>query len=202
MTSSAEQSRPPGTADAPAFRLDNDQLAFRFTATLSDRYGSSVERLPDARRLDDWLAANALTIGPELATAADLGLALRLREAIHRAGSAIAQGASPEDVDRELINRVAGEERAFPELTPDGLRWHAPPGSHVRGALGLVARDAITVLGGERRAHVKTCESPECRGLYVDTSQAQNRRWCSMSICGNRAKKATFRAARRAAPAG
>ncbi|MET9799075.1 CGNR zinc finger domain-containing protein [Nocardiopsis alba] len=196
MTDSAVQ----GTtaANHPPFRLDNERLAFRFTATLSDRHGTPVERLPDPGRLDDWLAANDIVVGSEHATAADLDLAHRLREAIHRIGTATAREEAASEADRELLNRLLREELPLPELTETGLRWRPIAGHHVRGALGRVAHDAVTLLGGPHRDRVKACGNPECRGLYLDTSQGRNRRWCSMNICGNRAKKARFRGPRAA----
>lgn len=179
--------------EVPAFRLDNEQLAFRFTATLSDRSGQRVERLPDPGRLDDWLAANNLRLGGEKATEPDLELARRLREAIHRAGAAIAADSYVRPADATLINTLARESQASPVLTEDGMRWQTEADSQVQASLGLIARDAVLALGGEQRGRIKTCENPDCGGLYVDTSQARNRRWCSMNTCGNRAKKAKFR---------
>ncbi|MFE6977097.1 CGNR zinc finger domain-containing protein [Streptomyces sp. NPDC057682] len=188
----------PSTAAAshPMFRLDNEQLAFRFTATLSDRYGAQVERLPDPERLDDWLAANDVVVGSEHATPADLGLARRLREAVHRIGTAIARDEPTAETDRTVLNRLLCDEHLCPELTETGLHWRPVTGHHVRGALSRIAHDAVTLLGGPRRGQVKTCQNSDCQGLYVDTSQGQNRRWCSMNICGNRAKKARFRSPR------
>ncbi|MGW1191425.1 CGNR zinc finger domain-containing protein [Streptomyces sp. NPDC002559] len=183
-------------ANRPMFRLDNEQLAFRFTATLSDRHGNPVERLPDPGRLDDWLAANDIAVGSEHATPADLDLAQRLREAIHRIGTAIAHDEPTTETDRAVLNRLLHDEQLCPELTGTGLRWQPITGHHVRGALSRIAHDAVTLLGGPQRGQVKTCQNLDCRGLYVDTSQGQNRRWCSMNICGNRAKKARFRGPR------
>ncbi|MDK0517622.1 CGNR zinc finger domain-containing protein [Streptomyces sp. ML-6] len=97
------------------------------------------------------------------------------------------------ETDRAVLNRLLRDEQLCPELTQTGLRWQPITGHHVRGALSRIAHDAVTLLGGPQRGQVKTCQNPDCRGLYVDTSQGQNRRWCSMNICGNRAKKARFR---------
>ncbi|MGW2594010.1 CGNR zinc finger domain-containing protein [Streptomyces sp. NPDC001515] len=180
----------------PTFRLDNEQLAFRFTATLSDRYGTPVERLPDPERLDDWLAANDVAVGSEHATPADLDLARRLREAIHRIGTAIAHDEPTAETDRTVLNQLLWDEQLCPQLTETGMCWQPVTGHHVRGALGRIAHDAVMVLGGPQRAQVKTCQNSDCQGLYVDTSQGRNRRWCSMNICGNRAKKARFRGPR------
>ncbi|GAA2710994.1 CGNR zinc finger domain-containing protein [Micromonospora olivasterospora] len=179
--------------EAPPFRLDNEQIAFRFTATLSDRSGTPVERLPTPRRLDDWLAANDLSLGPADATDADLDLARRLREAIHRTGTATATNTAPDEADLDLINTLARDSQTFPVLSKTRLRWYTRSKHPARAALGLIAQDAIIALGGTRRDQVKMCEHPDCGGLYLDTSRGQNRRWCSMNTCGNRAKKARFR---------
>lgn len=41
--------------------------------------------------------------------------------------------------------------------------------------------------------HVKACEGPACTLLFVDHTRGHARRWCSMAICGNRAKQAAHR---------
>lgn len=178
---------------SPTFRLDNEHLAFRFTATLSDRYSDPIERLNVPVRLDDWLGVSGIRLGNEPATEQDLMLAHRLREAIHQAGRATAVGSDTASADVDLINNLAREGGVYPELIGTAMRWRSGSEHPVRAALGLVAHDAVAVLGGDQRARVKVCANPVCGGLYVDTSRGQNRRWCSMNFCGNRAKKARFR---------
>lgn len=41
--------------------------------------------------------------------------------------------------------------------------------------------------------HVKACEGPACTLLFADHTRGHARRWCSMAICGNRAKQAAHR---------
>jgi predicted RNA-binding Zn ribbon-like protein len=41
--------------------------------------------------------------------------------------------------------------------------------------------------------HVKACEGPACTLLFADHTRGHVRRWCSMAICGNRAKQAAHR---------
>jgi predicted RNA-binding Zn ribbon-like protein len=43
-------------------------------------------------------------------------------------------------------------------------------------------------------AHVKACEGPRCTLMFADHTRGHARRWCSMAICGNRAKVAAHRA--------
>ena len=41
---------------------------------------------------------------------------------------------------------------------------------------------------------VRKCEGPTCTLWFLDVSKGHGRRWCSISVCGNRAKAATHRA--------
>ena len=41
---------------------------------------------------------------------------------------------------------------------------------------------------------IKNCEGPTCTLWFYDISKNRTRRWCSMSVCGNRAKVAAHRA--------
>jgi predicted RNA-binding Zn ribbon-like protein len=41
---------------------------------------------------------------------------------------------------------------------------------------------------------VRKCEGPSCTLWFLDVSKAHARRWCSMAVCGNRAKAAAHRA--------
>lgn len=44
---------------------------------------------------------------------------------------------------------------------------------------------------------VRTCESPDCTLWFYDRTKSHHRRWCSMAMCGNRAKVAAYRARQR-----
>jgi predicted RNA-binding Zn ribbon-like protein len=46
---------------------------------------------------------------------------------------------------------------------------------------------------------VKACEGASCTLLFADHTRGRARRWCSMAICGNRAKVAAHRERRKAA---
>ncbi|WP_019072239.1 CGNR zinc finger domain-containing protein [Streptomyces hokutonensis] len=41
---------------------------------------------------------------------------------------------------------------------------------------------------------LKACEAPTCHWAYYDRSPAGRGRWCSMAVCGARAKMRTYRA--------
>jgi predicted RNA-binding Zn ribbon-like protein len=41
--------------------------------------------------------------------------------------------------------------------------------------------------------YVRNCEGPTCSLYFLDVSKNHRRRWCSMEVCGNRAKAAAHR---------
>jgi predicted RNA-binding Zn ribbon-like protein len=178
------------------FRLGNEILAFRFVATLGERRADPVERIATPEQLRAWLTANGLGGTDMPVSEALLRDARALREAIHRAGTALASGGVPEAADEEVLNRWAARHRARLVLNEGQARWHLPDSDPARAALAVVAVDAVTTLGGPGDGVIKRCEQPTCGGLFVDTSRGGRRRWCSMATCGNKVKKANLKAAR------
>lgn len=49
------------------------------------------------------------------------------------------------------------------------------------------------VVCEESFSDIKACEGPACTLMFADHTRARARRWCSMAICGNRAKQAAHR---------
>lgn len=45
---------------------------------------------------------------------------------------------------------------------------------------------------------IRTCENESCTLVFYDRTKSHARRWCSMAVCGNRAKAAAHRARSRA----
>ncbi|MBD0742718.1 ABATE domain-containing protein [Streptomyces sp. CBMA152] len=175
------------------FRMDNEVLAFRFTATVSERANMEPrERLTSSARLTMWLQATGFDVtgvSPD-----DLEDAVELREAIYRIGSAIAAGEQPDSKDVRTLNTVAAAGHAKAALEHERAEWHLTDTTPVGDALGVLATDAIRILGGPDRGRIKNCEGPGCAGLYLDTSRGANRRWCSMNTCGNKVKKSRLAA--------
>ena len=56
-----------------------------------------------------------------------------------------------------------------------------------------VAQHAADFFATADYSAVRKCEDPECILFFYDTSKNHTRRWCSMDLCGNRAKVAAFR---------
>ena len=67
-------------------------------------------------------------------------------------------------------------------------RWRSP-----ESLLAPIGEVLATFLAEEDFSHVKACEGPACTLLFADHTRGHSRRWCSMEICGNRAKQAAHR---------
>ncbi|MBO2460872.1 CGNR zinc finger domain-containing protein [Actinomadura violacea] len=166
-----------------------------FTGTLRHRGAArAVEELTDPAALDAWIHRCGPYDRAEdagRADAADLLAARVLREAIHRLVTAARDGGGPAACDaasRDRVNSAAARPVPVPALDAAGrLRHHAA--EPVAAALAVLARDALDLVASTALARVRACAGDGCGALFLDTSRPGTRRWCSMSACGNRAKK-------------
>ena len=69
-----------------------------------------------------------------------------------------------------------------------GRRWRTP-----EALLLPIGETLAELVCTEDFANIKACEGPTCTLLYADHTRGHARRWCSMAICGNRAKQAARR---------
>jgi predicted RNA-binding Zn ribbon-like protein len=125
--------------------------------------------------------------------AADLALAaaIEVREALHRIFAAIAEDRIAAAADLAALNAAlaAAAERTRMGLRDGAYVWEITlPGRNAMGLLSPVLWSAADLLAGPRRGRVRQCANPLCRWLFLDETKGGNRRWCSMSACGNRAK--------------
>lgn len=73
------------------------------------------------------------------------------------------------------------------------LVWRNPPDPQdFNFMLWPVIHSAITLLSGPRVARIRRCAAEKCDWMFLDTSKRGNRRWCDMTVCGNRAKAKRF----------
>ncbi|MBW9207014.1 CGNR zinc finger domain-containing protein [Mumia sp. zg.B53] len=56
------------------------------------------------------------------------------------------------------------------------------------GVVGEVAAAAARLAIEGRLGRVKICPADDCRWAFYDRSKNHSRQWCSMEVCGNRAK--------------
>lgn len=81
------------------------------------------------------------------------------------------------------------------------LNWQTRRHWHTARSLLLPIAEAIgELICREDFALVRKCESSTCTLWFLDVSKGHRRRWCSMALCGNRAKVAAHRNRSRAHP--
>lgn len=197
---------PPGTTE-PVFELSGGRLCLDFVNTVSgDRAGEARERLAAYPSLLAW-ARQACAIEPAKArsllaearrrpdaASAVLREALAIREALYRVFVAVASGDEPGGEDLARVSAFVGSalahrrlERRDGELT---LGWEDAEGA-LEAPLWPVAASAAELLTSPERARIRVCglhDTHECSWLFLDTTRARTRRWCSMKDCGNKAK--------------
>jgi predicted RNA-binding Zn ribbon-like protein len=101
--------------------------------------------------------------------------------------------ASPAADDVDVINLFA----ATPDIPPalaGGSRQAGRAKARPGQALSAMAREAVELFTPEQRERIRLCAADDCGLVFYDESRSNNRRWCSMKRCGNRAKVRTHRA--------
>jgi predicted RNA-binding Zn ribbon-like protein len=201
----AKRERPPAIfiADSPALDFLNS------VATPVDR---AVDWLDDGEGLLQWLAqaglvpADALDEMKARAMPGELdkvaGQARTLREWFRgfvrkHMGRPLRRKALHELAPlNRLLERDEGFGRIARHRDGDGARlelrmmrrWRSPE------TLLLPIGEALArFVCEEDFAAVKACEGPSCTLVFADRARGRARRWCSMAVCGNRAKQAAHR---------
>lgn len=176
-----------------AFHFETGRLCLNFTATLAERHGASYDRWQQPADLARWCAEAGL-LAPARVGAADLGKARDLREALYRVIEARKANRKPKPADIALVNNWAAQPVAAPLLdgAASGLTYAAR--DPLTANLAAIARDGIDLVTGPDLARLRECAEHSCSVLFVDLSRPGKRRWCSMNRCGNKVKKAAFRA--------
>lgn len=155
-----------------------------------------IEQGLDRLRTVDDLARFAAAHGVPHAsfTPADLEHCRAVREALRDACQAHAGADLPDDSAAVLAEALA-RAPVIVVLDRAGAATVAPaPG--LAGADALVARLAAGIATGVANRtwpRLKACTARECRWVYYDHSPAGAGRWCTMKICGSRAKVRNWR---------
>lgn len=155
------------------------------------------DALDGAGGLADFVAAHGLE---ELGlTPADLPALRDMREALRAVCVAHAEGGEvPPATSRRLDAVLACAPLVLSLPADGGARVRPAPG--LTGFALLTARIAADIAaasadGSWRR--LKACEAEDCRWVFYDRSPAGRGRWCTMQVCGSRAKMRAYRDRRR-----
>lgn len=122
-------------------------------------------------------------------------LAVGLRECLFRVFTAITD---EQDVSKDSLmewNRFVLRSMEHYELIQDksvfSWRLRSEP-LELDSMLWPVIHAAVKLSTGPQASRIRRCASPSCDWLFLDASKRGNRRWCDMTVCGNRAKARRF----------
>jgi predicted RNA-binding Zn ribbon-like protein len=110
--------------------------------------------------------------------------ALALRSAVYAASSDPADTAAWEAV--AAAAREAATAAALVSERPPGRRWVISPSAGLDQPALELAQAAGAFLAATELGTVGTCPGTDCGWLFLDPRG--RRRWCTMAVCGNRAK--------------
>jgi len=187
------------SAEGTRWWFDSGSFALDFAYTGAIGGTPAWERLHAPDDLTSWLRER-FPVAVGAARSRDLFDAVALRDAIARMAHAAAHGEAVRSADIDLVNLYA----ATPDIPPalaGGSRQAGRSVQTVGQALSTIARDAVDLFDSTNAERIRECSGVDCAIVYLDTSRAATRRWCSMQRCGNRAKVRAHRARKAEQPA-
>ena len=127
----------------------------------------------------------------------DLAAAREVREAL-RALLHTSNGAPPDPGAEAVLGRAARRAQLEPEFGAAAL---VPRAGGVDGAIGRVLAAAFAAMLDGSWRRLKACPREVCGWAFYDRSSNASATWCSMQVCGGRAKAGAYYRRRRAARA-
>jgi|SRR5215469_6986907 len=209
------ESRPGLTTGAPRIGLAPGDLEIvqRFVNTLDIESGT--DELDSPAGLSNWLAGSGLMTpkapggpvrpGEVPVSPAFLSRAVALREALRAVlSSHVPAPGGPDGLHARAaaaeLRKVAGTLRVRIEVRDDGRVAPVPAGA---GAAAALARILLIVAEADRAGtwpRLKACSAGDCQWAFYDRSPTRSGCWCSMRICGSRAKSRAYRRRTAAGP--
>jgi predicted RNA-binding Zn ribbon-like protein len=170
-------------------------LVQRFINTLDIE--ASTDELSSPEGLSQWLAAHELIAADAHVDADDLNRARGLRESLRVLLDAN-HGAAPSHEAIDAFNEQAARLPLHVRADPPGRLALEPAAGGVDGALGRLLAIAYTAAIDGTWSRLKVCPADTCRWAFYDHSKNRSSTWCSMAVCGNRAKVRAYQQRRRA----
>lgn len=183
-------------------------LALDLLNTVAAPQGEPVEFLADGRAVLDWLVATGVLDADAaravrrrhpadaLDAVARDAVALRewLRPIVQR--SAALGRASPSAAELRHLNDLLARVPCVIEVVPTvhgfttrrARRWE-----RAAALLAPVVAAVADLLSTADFALVRACAGASCTLWFLDRTKGHRRRWCTMEVCGNRAKVGAHR---------
>ncbi|WP_213815863.1 CGNR zinc finger domain-containing protein [Glaciihabitans sp. dw_435] len=170
--------------DGGRWWFDSGSVALDFAYT--GGFDARWESLNTPGDLGAWLTGRFSEVAGEPSDR-DLTDAKSLRLTFARMALAASRGEDPAPGDVDVINLFAATPDIPPAL-PGGSRQAGRSTARTGQAMSAMTRDWVEIFSADASERIRLCADPTCGLVFYDESRSNNRRWCSMQRCGNRAK--------------
>ncbi len=174
------------------FDFSANHIVLDFTNTVNGRPTYSRDDLTSDHDVVRWAeAAGMRARGDEAAAcgpaSSSLHSVVMLREQLYGVFGPIAHGLEPHDSALSFVTRRAAQALRTARWGP-GPAGFVPswPADSIETICDQLADAAMQLLRSSATGRVGSCAG--CGWLFLDTSRAHARRWCSMNACGVRSK--------------
>lgn len=150
--------------------------------------------------LEAWLRARGLLEADDSVDAVAFVRARELRAALRVLALGNTLGAPPDDELRQGASRALARVTLGVTVDEAGAVVPVSVGGGVDRALGVLLSVVLDAQASGTWRRLKACRKETCGWLFYDASRNHSAMWCSMSICGNRAKTASYRRRRAGNP--
>jgi predicted RNA-binding Zn ribbon-like protein len=160
-----------------------------------------TDELADGASAAAWFTDHGVAVGGQPFSGAELGRLIEVREALRTLLLTNNSGDAPDERALAVLNGESAR-------TEIGLRFE-PGGSALvtrcDGADCAIAR-VLSVTHDAMHdgifARLKVCPAEDCLWAFYDHSRNRSGTWCTMEVCGNRAKARAFRERHKPQPSG
>jgi predicted RNA-binding Zn ribbon-like protein len=173
------------------------QVALDLLNTVEIVNGQMVDRLQTEADVKTWLLEHAMVSDRkalEIAAPDILKTIRELREVIRDLVSAKKEGRT---LKIEPLNAYLQHGASYLQLAKsDAKHYYVERVRQIESVeqlLAPIAEAAAELIALEDFSVVRKCESSDCVLWFYDRTKGHKRRWCSMAICGNRHKVASYR---------
>jgi predicted RNA-binding Zn ribbon-like protein len=154
-----------------------------------------VDEIADPDGLRAWLADHDLGTSAQL-EAADVERAAAMRESL-RALTFANNGEPLEPEAVPTLNSLAADAHLLVRFDDHGHTVLTPAGEGAEAALGELLAVVFRSMAEGTWPRLKACRDETCQWAFYDRSKNRSATWCSMEVCGNRAKARAYRERRR-----
>ena len=169
------------------------EVVRQFLNTRDVEEGTDEISTPEALRT--WLAAHDLDTRGTRATRKDVRSAELMRESLR----AMTLANNGERLDARAIkdlNALAEEMHLVVRFDGRGASELEPAGRGLDAALGALLAVVFRAMESGTWQRLKACREDTCQWAFYDRSKNRSGTWCSMAVCGNRAKARAYRSRR------